>query len=228
MTLCDRSMPGFPALHYLPEFAWTHVHRVCDAIQPSHPLSPPSPAFNLSRPLGSFPMSRCFPSGGQKYWSFSFSPSNEYLGLISFRIDWFDLLAVQGTLKSLLHHHSLKASILQLSAFFMVQLSHPYMTTRKNRAFTRQTSVRKLMSLPFSKLSKFVMAFIPRSKHLLISWLQSPSSVILESKKIECHCFHVYPLYLPWSDGTRCHISSWMLSFKPAFSLLFHLHQEAL
>ena len=140
-------------------------------------------------------MSGCFPAGGQNYCSFSFSisPPNEYLGLISFRIDWFDLLAVQGTLKSFLQHHSLKAPILQLSAFFMVQLSHPYMTTRKTRALMRRTSVSKLMSLSFNKLSKFVTAFIPRSKHLLISWLQSPSSVILESKKTECHFFHFSP-----------------------------------
>ena len=122
-----------------------------------------------------------------KYWSFSFSisPSNEYSGLISFRIDWLDLLAVQGTLKSLLQHHSSKASILQHSGFFMVQLSHPYMTVRKTLALTIQTFVDKVMSLLFNKLSRFVIAFLPRSKHLLISWLQSPSAVILESKKIK-------------------------------------------
>ena len=122
-----------------------------------------------------------------KYWSLSFSisPSNEYLGLISYRIDWLDLLAVQGTLKSLLHHQSLKASIYWHSAFFMVQLSHPYMTTRKIVALTRQTSVGKVMSLLFNLLSRLVIAFLPRSKHLLISWLPSPSAVILESKKIK-------------------------------------------
>ena len=121
------------------------------------------------------------------YWSFSFSisPSNEYSGLISFRINWFDLLAVQGTLKCLIQHHSSKASILWHSAFFMVQLSHPYMTTGKTIALTRQTFVGKVMSLPFNMLSKFVMAFLPRTKHLLISWLQSPSAVILEPKKIK-------------------------------------------
>ena len=204
--------PRLPWPSLSPWICWTHVYWVHDAIQPSHPLSPPSPAFNLSQPLGSFPMSRHFPSGGQKCWSFSFSisPSNEYSGLISFRIDWFDLLAVQGTLKSFLQHHSWKASILQLSAFFMVQLSHPYMTIGKTRALTRWTSVSNLMSLPFNKLSKFVMAFIPRSKHLLISWLQSPSAVILEPKKIECHCFYFPPLYLPWSDGRRCHDISFL------------------
>jgi len=120
-----------------------------------------------------------------KYWSFSFSinPSNEYSRLISFRMDWLDLLAVQGTLKSFLQHHSSKASILQHSAFFMIQLSHPYMTTGKTIALTRQTFVNKVMSLLLNMLSRLAIAFLPRSKHLLISWLQSPSAVILEPKK---------------------------------------------
>ena len=113
------------------------------------------------------------------------SLSNEYSGFISFRIDWFDLLAVQGILKSLLQHHSSKASILQHSAFFMVQLSHPHMTTRKTIALTRWTFVGKVMLLLFNKLSRLVITFLPRSKHLLISWLQSPSAVILEPKKIK-------------------------------------------
>ena len=119
-----------------------------------------------------------------KYWtlSFSISPSNEYSGLISFRMDWLDLLAVQGTLKSLLQHHSSKASILPCSAFFIVQLSHPYMTTGKTKALTRGTFVGKVMSLLFNKLSRLVIAFLPRNKHRLISWLQSPSAVILEPK----------------------------------------------
>ena len=122
-----------------------------------------------------------------KYWSFSFSisPSNEYSGLISCRIDWFDLLAVQGTLKSLLQHHSSKASILQHSAFFTVQLSHPYMTTGNTIALTRWAFVSKVMSLLFNMLSRLVIAFLPRSKHLLISWQQSPSAVILEPKKMK-------------------------------------------
>ena len=122
-----------------------------------------------------------------KYWSFSFSisPSSEYSGLISFRIDWFDLLAVQETLKSILQHHSLKASILQCSAFLIVRLSHPYMTTGKTLALTRRICVGKVMSLLFNMLSRFVIAFLPRSKCLLISWLQSPSTVILEPKKIK-------------------------------------------
>ena len=123
----------------------------------------------------------------QKYWSFSFSisPFNEYPRLISFRIDWLDLLAVQGTLRTLLHHHSSEASILWCSAFFILQLSHPYMTNGKTIALTRQTFVGKVMSLLFNMLSRLVIAFLPRSKCLLISWLQSPSAVILELKKIK-------------------------------------------
>ena len=125
-------------------------------------------------------MSQLFTSGGQSIGSFSFniSPSNERSGLVSFRMDWMDLLAVQGTLKSLLQHHSSKASILWCSAFFMVQLSHPYMTTGKNIALNRYTFVVKVMSLLFNKLSRLAITFLPRSKHLLISWLQSPSTVI--------------------------------------------------
>ena len=120
-----------------------------------------------------------------KYWSFSISPSSEYLGLISFRIDWFDLLAVQGTVKSLLQHHSSKASILRCSVFFMVQLSHQYITTGKTIALTRWIFVGKVISLLFNMLSRLVIAFLPRSKRLLISWLQSPSAVILESQEIK-------------------------------------------
>ena len=143
-----------------------------------------------------------------KYWSFSFSisPSNEYSGLISLWIDWFHLLAVQGTLKSLLQHHSSKTSVLQHSTFFTVQLSLPYMTTGKTIALTRQTFVGKVMSLLFNMLSRLVITFLTRSKGLLISWLQSPSAVILEPPKNKvCNCFHCFPIYLPWSDGTRCH-----------------------
>ena len=141
-----------------------------------------------------------------KYWSFSLSisPSNECSGLISFRMDWLDLLAVQGAIKSLQHHNS-KASILQCSAFFIVQLSYPYMTTGKTIALTRRTFVDKEMSVLFNMLPRLVITFLPRSKHLLISWLQSPSAVILEFKKIVSHCFHRFPIYLPWSDETRCH-----------------------
>ena len=130
-----------------------------------------------------------------KYWSFSFniSPSNECSGLISFRMDWLDLLAVQGTLKSLLQHHSSKASILWRSSFFIVQLSHPYIITGKTMALTRRTFVGKVMSLLFNMLSRIVIAFLPRSKHLLISCLQSPSTVVLEPKKIKSATFHFFP-----------------------------------
>ena len=143
-----------------------------------------------------------------KYWSFSFSisPSNEHPGMISFRMDWLDVLAVQGTLKSLLQHHSTKASILLLSAFLEVQLSHPYMTTGKTIALTRRTFVGKIMSQLFNMVSKLVITFLPRSKRLLISWLQSPSAVILEPPQNKVwHCFYCFPIHLPWSDGSRCH-----------------------
>ena len=168
-----------------------------------------------------------------KYWSFSFtiSPSNEYSGLISFRMNWLDLLAVQETLKSLLQHHSSKASILWHSPFFMVQLSHPYMTTGKTIALTRWTFVGKVMSLLFNKLSRLVIVFLPRSKHLLIPWLQSPSAVILELKKIKSLTVSiVFP--------SICHeviradamiLVFCMLSFKPTYSLsIFHFHLEVL
>ena len=147
-----------------------------------------------------------------KYWSFSFSisPSNEYLGLISYRMDWLDLLAVQGTLKSLLQHHSSKASILHCSAFFIVQLSHPYMTTGKTIALTRRTFVGKIMSLLFNMLSRLVITFLSSSKHLLISWLQSLSAVILEPPKINSHYFHCFNICLPWSDGTGCYHLSFL------------------
>ena len=143
---------------------------------------------------GFFPMSWLFVSGGQN--SFSINPSNEYSGFISFRIDWFDLPAVQGTVKGLLQYHNSKASILWHSAFFMVQLSHPYTITGKTIALSLQTFVTKVMSLLFNMLSRFVTAFLPRSKHLLISWLQSPPDFGAQENKI-CYCFHFSPLYLP-------------------------------
>ena len=153
-------------------------------VSPFHPLSSPSPpAFHLFQHQGLFQwVSSCIRC--PKYWSFSFSisHSSEYSGLISFRRYWLDLLAVQGTFKSLLQHHSSKASILWHSAFFMAQLSHPYMTTGKTIALTRWTFVSKVMSLLFNMLSMLIIAFLPRSKCLLISWLQSPSAVILEPK----------------------------------------------
>ena len=157
-----------------------------------------------------------------KYWSFSFSviSSKEIPGLI-FRMDWLDLLAVQGTLKSLLQHHSSKASVLQCSAFFTVQLSHPYMTTGKTIALIKWTLVGKVMSLLFNMLSRLVITFLPRSKRLLISWLQSPSTVILEPPQNKVwHCFHCFPIYSHEVMGPDAMIFVfWMLSFKPTFSL---------
>ena len=175
------STPGLLVHHQLPEFTQTYVHRVGDAIQPSHSLSsillvPPIPPS-----IRVFSIESTLHMKWPKYWNFSFSisPSNEHPGLISFRMDRLDLLAVQGTLKSRLQHHSSKASILRRSAFFTVQLSHSYMTTGKTIAFTRWTFVGKVMSLLFNMLSRLVITFLPRSKCLLISWLQSPSAVIL-------------------------------------------------
>ena len=177
----------------------------------------PSNHLTLCRPLlllpSIFPSIRVFSNESvlcirwPKYWSFGFSisPSSERSGLISFRMDWLDLLAVQGTLKSLLQHHSSRASILQCSAFFIVQLSHPYLTIGNTMALTIQTFVSKVMSLRFNRLSRLVIAFLLRSKHLLILWLQSPSAMIFgaQEKKVS-HCFHCFPIYLPWSDGTGC------------------------
>ena len=172
-------------LHQLLQLNQTHGHRVGDAIQASHPLSSPSPpAFNLSS-IRIFSNVSVFQIRWPKYWRFSFSISsyNEYSGLIFHRMDWFDLLAGQWTLKSLLQHHSSKTSIIQRSAFFTVQLSHPYMTTGKTIALTRQTFVGKVMSLLFNMLSRLVITFLPRSNYLLIPWLQSPSALILEPKE---------------------------------------------
>ena len=158
-----------------------------------------------------------------KYWSFSFSiiPSKEHPGLISFRMDCLNLLAVQGTLKSLLQHHDSKASILQRSAFFTVQLSHPYMTTGKTTALTRRTFVGKVMSLLLNMLSRLVITFLPRSKHLLISWLKSPSAMISEPPKIKSDTVStVYPSICHEVMGSDAMISVfWMLSFKPTCSL---------
>ena len=183
----------------------------------------PSSHLILSRPLLLLPpippSIRVFSSESAlhmrwpKFWSFSFSisPSNGHPGLISFRMDWLDLLVVQGTLKSLLQYHSSKASVLWWSAFFTVQFSHPYMTTGKTVALTRWTFVGKVMSLIFNMLPRLVITFLPRSKHLLISWLQWPSSVILETPKNKFwQCFHCLPIYLLWRDGTRCHNLSFL------------------
>ena len=189
-TLCDPmncSTPGLSVHHQLPEFIQTHIHRVGDAIQPSHPLSPLLLLPPIPPSIRVFSNESTLHRRWPKYWSFSFSisPSNEHPGLISFRMDWLDLLVVQGTLKSLLQHHSSKASILRHSVFFTVQLSHPYITTGKTIALTRWTFVDKVMSLLFNMLSSLVITFLPRCKRLLMSWLQSPSAVTLEPRKIK-------------------------------------------
>ena len=158
-----------------------------ESVMPAHRQLPPYPSAFTFPSIRVFSNESALRIRWPKYWSFSFniSPSNELPGLISFRMDQLDLLAVQGTLKSLLQHHSLKASILRCKAFFTVQLSHPYMTTGKTIAFTRWTFVGKVMSLLFNMLSRFVVAFLSRSKCLFVSWLQSPSAVILEPQKIK-------------------------------------------
>ena len=220
----DCSTPGLPVHHQLPELAQTS----CPSSQWCHPtisfsVIPSSSCLQSFPASGSFPMSQFFPSGGQSIGSFSFSisPFNEYSALISFRMDWLDVLAVPGTLKSLLQHHSSKASILRHSAFFIVQLSHPYMTTGKTVVLTRWTFVDKVMPLLFNMLSSFVIAFLPRSKRLLISWLQSLSAVILEHPKIKSVTISIV-------SPSICHevmgpdamiLVFWMLSFKPTFSL---------
>ena len=225
-TLCDpmnHSTPGLSVHHQLLEPTQTHVRWVGDAIQPSHPLT------SLLLLPSIFPSIRVFSNESvlcircPKYWSFNFSlsPSNEYSGLISFRIDQLDLLAVQGTLKSLLQHHSSKASILQCSAFFIVQISHPYTTTGKTIALTWQTFVSKVMSLFFNILCRFIIAFLPRSKHLLISWLQSPSAVILEPKKIKVSLFSLFLhlLSMKWLEPDAMILAFWMLSSNPWLTL---------
>ena len=190
MTLCESHGLQYARLpcSLLPlEFVQTHVHWVSDAIQPSHPLLPPFPsAFNLSQHQSLFQWVDSLHQVA-KYWgsfSFSISPSNEYSGFISFKIDWFDFLVIQVTLRSLIQHHSSKASIFWHSTFLMVQFSHPYMTTGKTIALTLWAFVSKVMSWLLNTLSRFVTAFLPRSKCLLISWLQSLSSAILEPKNI--------------------------------------------
>ena len=218
----NHSTPGLPVHHQLPEFTQTHVHQ---SVMPSShlilchpllllPLIPPSiRVFSNESGLMTWP----------KYWSFSFSiiPSKEHPSLISFRMDWLDLLAAQGTLKSLLQHHSAKASILRHSAFCTVQLSHPYMTTGNTIALTRRTFVGKVMSLLFNMLSRLVITFLPRSNRLLISWLQSPPAVILESKKIKSDTVStVSPSTAHEVMGPDATIFVfWMLSFRPTFSL---------
>ena len=223
-TLCDPmdcSTPGLPVHHQILEFTQTHVHQVSDAIQPSHPLSSPYPPAPNPPPPHSKESTLCV--RWPKYWSFSFSisPSNEHPGLISSRMDWLDLLAVQGTLKSLLQHHSWKTSIFRHSAFFTVQLSHPYVTTGKTIALIRWTIVGKEMSLLFNMLSMLVITFLPRSKHILISWLQSLSAGILEPKKVKSDTVStVFPSTSYEMMGPDAMILVfWMLRFKSKSSL---------
>ena len=177
-AVCQASLPITNSLNLLKLMSMELV-MPSNHLTLCHPLLLPQSSFQAS---GSFSNESILHIRWPKFWSFSFSisPSNEYSGLISFRMDWLDLLAVQGTRKSLLQHHSSKASILQGSAFFIVQLSHPYMTTGKTKPVTRQTLVGKVMSLLFNMLSRLVITFLQRSKHLLISWLQTLSAVILE------------------------------------------------
>ena len=188
-TLCDPmdcSTPGLFVHHQLPVLAQTHVHRVGHGVQQSHPLSSPlPPTFNLSQHQGLFKwVSSSHQVAKVLEFQLQHHPSKEYSRLTSFRMDWLDLLAVQGTLKNLLQYHSSKASILRCSAFFIIQLSHPYMIPGKTIALTRWTFVSKVMSLLFNMLSSLVIAFLQRSKCLLISWVQSPSAMILEHQKI--------------------------------------------
>ena len=182
LTLCDpmnHSMPGLPVHHQLPEFTQTHVHCVSDAIQPSHPRHPLLLLPSISPIIRVFSNESVLRIRWPKYWSFSFniSPSNEHPGLVSFRMNWLDLLAVQGTLKSLLQHHSSKASILQHSAFFIVQLLHPYVTTGKTIALSKQTFVDKVMSLIFNMLSRLEKAMATHSSTLSwkTPWMEEPS-----------------------------------------------------
>ena len=202
----DCSTPGFPVHHQLPELTQTLVHQVDDAIQPSHPLPAPSPPnFNLAQHQGLF-----------QWVSFLHQVKGLEFQLQHQSFQWIfrtDLLKdglvgsawVQGTLKSLLQHHNSKALILWHSAFSIVQPSHSYVTTGKTIALTRQTFVDKTMSLLFNVLSRLVIAFLPKNKHLVISWLHLSSAVILEPSKIKSVSSHCFPIYLPWSDGMRRH-----------------------
>ena len=205
LGVCSNSCP----------FSWWCHPTISSSVVPFSSCPPSSPASVFSNEL---PLCIRWP----KHWTFSFNShhSNEYSELISFRMDWLDLLSVQGTLKSLLQHHSLKASLLWCSVFFMVQLSDPYMTTGKTIALTIWTFVGKVMSLLCNMLSRFGTAFLPRSKCLLTSWLQSPSSVILEPKKIKYATVSNFSHLFAMNDGTDARILVfWMLSFKPDFSL---------
>ena len=220
----NHSMPDLPVHHQLLKFSQTLAHPAGDAIQPSHPRSSPSPpASKTSHHQGIFNEST-LGMKWPKYWSFSFniSPSNKHPGLISFKMDWLDLLAIQGTLKSP-PTPQIKGINFLVLVFFTVQLSHPYMTTGKTIALARWTFVGKVMSLLFNMLSRLVITFLPRSKSLLISWLQSPSAVFLEPPKIKSDTVStVYPSISCEVMGPYAIILVfWILSFKPTSSLSY-------
>ena len=211
----DGSTPGIPVHHQLPELAQTHVHLVSDAIQPSHPLSSPHPpAFSLSQHQGLFQGVSSLHQVAKIWWKYAETSASVFLMTIQ---DWFPLrltgwisLQLKG-LSRVIQHHSLKASILRPSAFFIVQLSHPYMTTGKTIALTRWTFVGKVTSLLFSMLSRLVIAFLPRSKCLLyfMAAITICSDFGAPQNKVS-HCFHCFPIYLPWSDGAGCHDLSFL------------------
>ena len=223
-TLCDPidcSTPGSYVLHYLPEFAQIHVHWVGDAIQPSHPLLPLLLLPSIFPSISVFPNESVLRIRMANYWSFSFSisPSNEYSGLFSFRIDWFDLLAVPGTLKSVLQHHSSKASILWCSVFFTVQLSQPYMTTEKTIAMTIRTFVVQVMSLLFNTV--YVCHSFPSKEQASLNFMATVTMLNdfgVQEKKI-CHWCHFFPFFC--NEAMRLDamtIVFWMLKFYPIFS----------
>ena len=222
---------GFPVLHYLLEFAQTHVHQVGDAIQPSHPVVPFSSCLQSFPASESFPMSWLFISCGQSIGasaSVSVLPMNIQSWFPLWLTCMFSLLSKKLSRVFSSKHHNLKASFLQHSAYCMAQLSHPYMTTGKTIALTRQTFVSKIISLLFNMLSKLVIAFLPRSKHLLISWRQSPSAVVLEPPKIKSLTVSIVSPSI-WNEVMGQYammLVFWMLKFRPALSLSFH--QEAL
>ena len=209
----DCSTPGLPVRHQLPEFTQTHVHWVGNALQPSHPLSSPSPtALNLSQHQGLF---QWVSSSHQVAKVLEFPASTSVLPMNTqdcSPLGWTGWISLHSKelSKSLLQHHSSKESILQSSDFFTVQLSHPYMTTGKTIALTRRTFVGKAMFMLLNMLSRLVITFLPRSKHLLISWLQSLSAVILLPKKRSLSLFPLFPHLFAWSDGTRCHDLSFL------------------
>ena len=230
LTLCNPmncSTPGLPVHHELPEFTQTHVYWVSDAIQAFHPLSSPSPpAFNLSQHQGLYKWVSFSQSIGVSA-SASVLPMNTQDWSPLGWTDWIPLQSVQGTLKSLLQHHSSKASIVWCSAFFTVQLSHPYLTTGKTVALTRRTFVGKVMSLFFNMLSRLVITFLPRSKSLLISWLQSPSAVILEPKSIKVIKFKVKNLSIKKVLAPDGFTGEFYTAFKEEItSILYKLCQK--